>query len=109
MVPGVFPIEAVEAVLAGRADVSTGGAGAIGLLSGLIDKSLVQRSERSVAATRPLYLMLDTMRAYGATALDAAGERADALEGLARYCASDTTRAAAGLVGPIDRLARSRA
>ena len=100
VVPGVFPIEAVEAVLVGRADVSTGGAGAIGLLSGLIDKSLVQRSERSVATTRPLYIMLDTMRAYGATALDAAGERDDAMEGLARYCASDTTRAAAGLVGP---------
>ena len=40
------------------------------------------------------------MRAYATQELDATGERDDALEGLARYCASEASLAAAGLVGP---------
>src|SRR5262245_60190054 len=98
VLPGLFPISAAEAVLAGRA--LQGGGDALRLVGGLIDKSLLQRSEASVVATRPLYLMLDTMRAYATQELDAAGERGDALEGLVRYCASEASLAAAGLVGP---------
>jgi tetratricopeptide (TPR) repeat protein len=44
--------------------------------------------------------MLDTMRAYATHELDAVGERDDALEGLARYCASEASVAVTGLVGP---------
>jgi hypothetical protein len=46
----------------------------------LIDKSLLLRSETSVAG-RPLYDMLETVRAYAALELTSAGERDDALEG----------------------------
>ena len=54
-------------------------------VAGLIDKSLLLRAETSVAA-RPLYQMLETVRAYAALELAAAGERDDAMEGLVRYC-----------------------
>ena len=65
----------------------------------MIDKSLLLRAETSVAA-RPLYQMLETVRAYAALELAAAGERDDALEGLARYCTGEAALAAEGLVGP---------
>ena len=48
--------------------------------AGLIDKSLLLRAETSVA-TRPLYQMLETVRAYAAHELAASGERDDALAG----------------------------
>jgi hypothetical protein len=65
----------------------------------LIDKSLLLRAETSVAS-RPLYQMLETVRAYAALELVAAGERNDALEGLARYCIDEAALAKKGLVGP---------
>ena len=70
----------------------------LGALADLIDKSLLLRSETSVA-DRPLYEMLETVRAYAALELTASGERDDALEALARYCAGEARRAAEGLVG----------
>ncbi len=100
VLPGLFPVDAAEAVLTDPHASHGGGTDALRLVSSLIDKSLLQRSEASVVATRPLYLMLDTMRAYATHELDAAGERDDAREGLARYCASEASLAAAGLVGP---------
>ena len=36
-------------------------------------------------ASRPLYRMLETVRAYAAQELAASGEREDALDGLANY------------------------
>jgi predicted ATPase len=100
VLPGLFPIDAAEAVLTGQHASHAGGSDALTLVTSLIDKSPLQQSEASVAATHPLYLMLDTMRAYATQQLDAAGERDDAREGLARYCASETSLAATGLVGP---------
>jgi predicted ATPase len=47
-------------------------------------------------ATCPLYQMLETVRAYAMLELTAAGERDDALEGLARYCTGEASRAAEG-------------
>ena len=44
--------------------------------------------------------MLETVRAYAALELAAAGERDDALEGLVRYCTGEASLAAEGLVGP---------
>ena len=97
--PGRFPIEAAAAVLAGREGSSDRSDEALRAAAGLIDKSLLLRAETSVA-TRPLYQMLETVRAYAALELTAAGERDDALEGLARYCIGEASRAAKGLVGP---------
>jgi len=97
--PGRFPIEAAAAVLAGRADASVGSDEVLGSVAELIDKNLLLRVETSVV-TRPLYDMLQTVRAYSALELDAAGERDDAMEGLVRYCTGEASVAAAGLVGP---------
>ena len=71
---------------------------ALGAVAGLADKSLLLRAESTVP-TRPLYQMLETVRAYAALELTAAVEREDALEGLARYCAAEASLAADGLVG----------
>ena len=43
--------------------------------------------------------MLETVRAYAALELSAAGERDDAMEGLVRYCIDESSLAAEGLVG----------
>jgi predicted ATPase/DNA-binding XRE family transcriptional regulator len=96
--PGRFPIEAAAAVLAGREGDSARSDEPVRAVAGLIDKSLLLRAETSVA-TRPLYQMLETVRAFATLELAAAGERDDALEGLAQYCARETSLAAKGLVG----------
>jgi hypothetical protein len=44
--------------------------------------------------------MLETVRAYAALELTAAGERNDAIEGLVRYCTMEASAAADGLKGP---------
>jgi predicted ATPase/DNA-binding XRE family transcriptional regulator len=98
VLPGPFPIDAAEAVLASHEASHCGGEG-LRRVGGLIDKSLLQRSETS-QVTRPLYQMLETVRAYAARELAAAGERDDALEGLVRYCTGEASLAAEGLVGP---------
>jgi predicted ATPase/DNA-binding XRE family transcriptional regulator len=98
-VPGRFPIEAAAAVVAGRDATRARNDEALAAVARLIDKSLLQRVESSTA-TRQLYQMLETVRAYAAQELTAAGERDDAMEGLARYCAVEASLAAEGLVGP---------
>jgi predicted ATPase len=107
--PGRFSIDAAAAVLADRAGPSSGGDNALGAAASLIDKSLLLRAETSVAA-RPMFQMLETVRAYAALELTAAGERDDAMEGLARYCVGEASRAAKGLMGPaqVEWLARVR-
>jgi predicted ATPase/DNA-binding XRE family transcriptional regulator len=97
--PGRFPIEAAAAVLAGPEGSSPRSDEALGAAAALMDKSLLLRAETSVE-TRPLYQMLETVRAYAALELTAAGERDDAMEGLARYCTGEAVLAAKGLVGP---------
>jgi len=97
-VPGRFPLAAAAAVLTGREGSSAEGDGALDAVAALIDKSLVVRTATSVAS-RPLYQMLETVRGYAALELAAAGERDEALEGLARYCVGEASRAARGLVG----------
>ena len=44
--------------------------------------------------------MLETVRAYAALELTAAGERDDALAGLGRYCTTEASLAAQELFGP---------
>jgi len=96
--PGRFPLEAAAAVLAGRDGPLPANDDALGMVAGLIDRSLLLRAEASVA-TRPLYRMLETVRAYASLELTAKSEHDDALEGLARYCVGEAASAAEGLVG----------
>ncbi len=95
--PGRFPIEAAAAV-AGRENAPDKSQDALRAAAGLMDRSLLLRAESSVAG-RPLYQMLETVRAYAALELTAAGERTDAMEGLVAYCAAEASLAAEGLVG----------
>jgi predicted ATPase/DNA-binding XRE family transcriptional regulator len=99
VLPDRFPIEAAEAVLAGGTASADAGEDALGAVAGLIDKSLLLRADTSLPA-RPLYQMLETVRAYGTLELVAGGERDDALEGLARYCTGEAALATHGLMGP---------
>src|SRR4029077_3349994 len=48
---------------------------------------------------RPLYQMLETVRAYAALELTTAGETEDALEGLTSYCTREAALAMEGMVG----------
>jgi tetratricopeptide (TPR) repeat protein len=97
--PGRFSIDAAAAVLGGRAASSARRDHALTAVANLIDKSLLFRSETSTA-TRQVYEMLETVRAYAALELTASGERDDALDALARYCTREASLAAEGLVGP---------
>jgi predicted ATPase/DNA-binding XRE family transcriptional regulator len=97
--PGRFPIEAAEAVLAGDRIASGGNDAALQAVAGLIDRSLLLRAEGHDTPTRPLYSMLETVRAFAALELQAAGERDDAMDGLARYCLGEASRAGEGLIG----------
>jgi predicted ATPase/DNA-binding XRE family transcriptional regulator len=99
VLPGPFPIDAAASVLAGRSTTTNDGE-ALGAVSCLIDKSLLVRIQPSVVSTRPMYQMLETVRAYAALELVSAGERENASDGLAGYCTSEASRAASGLVGP---------
>jgi predicted ATPase/DNA-binding XRE family transcriptional regulator len=99
IVPGRFSMAAAAAVLAGREDSSSLSDEALRAAAGLIDKSLLLRSETSVASC-PSYDMLETVRAYAALELTTAGERDDAMEGLVRYTSVEASLAAEGLVGP---------
>ena len=67
-----------------RGTTSTAGGGR------LIDKSLLLRARR-LWRYGPLYHMLETVRAYAALELTAAGERDDAMEGLVRYCSAEAS------------------
>jgi predicted ATPase/DNA-binding XRE family transcriptional regulator len=95
--PGRFPLEAAAAVLTGSNEFSSGSDDALDAVAALIDKSLVVRAETSVAI-RPLYQMLETVRAYAALELASAGERERAVDGLVRYCDAEASRAARGLM-----------
>jgi predicted ATPase len=98
VLPGRFPAEAVAWVLSGGSATDAPSHDALSLLSALVDKSLLLVTPP--VATRPLYQMFETVRAYAADALGAGAERDDAVEGLVRYCLTESVRAEAGLVGP---------
>ena len=99
VLPGPFSIEAAAAVLAGRLASSESTDFAIAVVADLIDKSLIQRADHH-GTGRPLYRMLETVRAFAAAELAMSGERDDAMEGLARHYAAEVSQAALGLVGP---------
>jgi predicted ATPase/transcriptional regulator with XRE-family HTH domain len=97
--PGRFRVEAVAAVLAGREASSATLDEALHGVAALIDKSLLLRAKPALAAP-PVYEQLETVRAYAARELATAGERDDAMEGLARYCMREASLASDGLIGP---------
>jgi predicted ATPase/DNA-binding XRE family transcriptional regulator len=99
VLPGLFPIDAAAAVLAG-CHTTTDDADALRAAAGLVDKSLLVRAQTSVVPTCELYQMLETVRAYAALELARSGEQDEAYEGLVRYCASEASLAATGWVGP---------
>jgi predicted ATPase/DNA-binding XRE family transcriptional regulator len=106
--PGLFSIDAAAMVLSGGEGVPPTGDEALAALAALIDKSLLLRAEASLPH-RPLYHMLETIRAYAAVELAASGERDDAVEGMTRYCLGEASRARDELTGPaqlewLDRL-----
>jgi len=96
--PGRFSIDAAAVILAGRDASSVRSDHVLGAVASLIDKSLLLRSE--ISGARPMYEMLETVRAYAALKLTASGERDGALEALARHCTREASLAADGLVGP---------
>jgi len=96
--PGRFPIDAATAMFAGSAGTPAGGDDVLAAAAGLVDKSLLLRAETSVAS-RPLYQMLETVRAFAALELATAGEREQALTGVVRYCTGEAALAGRGLVG----------
>jgi len=98
VLPGPFPIGAAAAVLAGREEADTDDR-ALRATARLMDKSLLVRSEGSRGLTGSLYQMLETVRAYAGLQLAAASERDAAMEGLTRYCATEASLAAEGLIG----------
>jgi predicted ATPase/transcriptional regulator with XRE-family HTH domain len=99
VLPGRFSIEAAAAVLADT-DGSAGSVDqALTAAARLIDKSLLLRVEPSTTS-RPLYQMLETVRAYASLALTDAGQHGTATERLVNHCVREATLAAEGLVGP---------
>ncbi len=96
--PGVFTLEAAEAV-AGP------GAGAVVLR--LVDCSLLV-PPRAGPDGRSRYVMLETLRAYGAGLLAGAGEQEQAAAALAGYALRVAKQAAAGLQSGDGELAAAR-
>ncbi|HEY6829821.1 MAG TPA: hypothetical protein VI259_23355, partial [Gemmatimonadaceae bacterium] len=96
--PTRFSIDAAVAVLAGRTEFSATIDDAVAAAASLIDKSLLVRTDNP-AQTRPMFQILETVRAYAATELTKCGELDEASEGLARYCGDEAFLAARGLFG----------
>lgn len=97
--PGRFSVDAAAAVLGTAGEVADPDR-AFTAAAALIDKSLLHRVD-APGAPRALYQMLETVRAYAAQALTLAAEHDEALDGLARYCLREATRAEVELVGPL--------
>ncbi|HET7696350.1 MAG TPA: helix-turn-helix domain-containing protein [Vicinamibacterales bacterium] len=98
VLPDRFPIEAAAAVCAGRDGVPRSTDEALGTVAGLIDRSLLLRGD-APASTRPLFVMLETVRAFAGAELRTAGDYDAAMEGLTRYCTAEAELAGAGLIG----------
>lgn len=95
---GPFPIEAVVAVTGDDDRPAVPVDAALLAVADLLDKSLVVRGE-STDTSRILYRTLETVRAFAARELDAAGERPPAADRLACYCRQQARAAASELPG----------
>lgn len=94
---GPFPIEAAAAVQTDDGVAPAPLEHARRTVAGLVERSVLQCVESS-RSTRPLYRMLETVRAYAAGALTDS-ERDLAMEGLVRYCLAATAAAEDQLTG----------
>jgi hypothetical protein len=82
LIPGRFPIDAAAAVLGDDAE-GTVSEHALAAVARLIDKSLLVRDDG--VSERPLYRMLETVRAYASNEARSMGERDRVLARLASY------------------------
>src|SRR5262249_53688566 len=96
--PGPFTLEAAGAVA---------GAGAEAAVLRLVDCSLVSPPRPGPGGRLP-YVLLETLRAYGARLLAQAGEQDQAAAALARYALGVAEDAAAGLATTTGELAAAR-
>jgi predicted ATPase/DNA-binding CsgD family transcriptional regulator len=96
--PGPFTLEAAEAVAGTDAGL---------VVLRLVDCSLLA-PPRTGPDGRPRYLMLDTLRAYGARLRDQAGEQEEAAAALAAYALRVAEQAAAGLQTAAGEVAAAR-
>ena len=88
---GGFMLDAAESVNAETA-------GVLDVVSGLVDKSLVQRAVRTADGAR--FTMLETIREYATERLEASGEQVDAVRAHAEYFTGLAERAEPFLRGP---------
>jgi hypothetical protein len=96
-VPGPFSLEGAAAVLGTPADPAGAPTDPLPMVASLVDKSLLTRVEG--ARNRPLYQMLETVRAWAR--LEASTDERDAVaEALTRHCAREVSLAADRLTGP---------
>jgi predicted ATPase/class 3 adenylate cyclase/DNA-binding CsgD family transcriptional regulator len=96
--PGPFTLEAAETVAGASAGLA---------VLRLVDCSLIV-PPRAGRDGRPRYLMLETLRAYGARRLAEAGERPEAAAALTRHALQVAWQAAAGLETRDGELAAAR-
>ncbi|MER6912449.1 BTAD domain-containing putative transcriptional regulator [Streptomyces sp. NPDC000594] len=97
-------LEAAEAVCAdedgGQGDGGIAGGDVLDLLARLVDRSLVVVADR---AGGPVYRLLESVKAYGAERLEAAGETGAVRDRHSRHYGGLALRAAPGLRGPDQR------
>ncbi len=98
VLPGPFPMEAAAAVLSDGHAPHVAARETLQIVAGLIERSLLLRVERPAAA-RPLYRMLETVRAYAAAQLAASDEDDAAMASLAQYCLTAADAAGEHLTG----------
>jgi predicted ATPase/DNA-binding CsgD family transcriptional regulator len=96
--PGQFTLEAAEAIA---------GAGAANVVFRLVECSLLT-PPRSGVDDRARYLMLETLRAYGAERLAEAGEQQEAAAALAKYALVVAEQAGAGVETQAGEMAAAR-
>lgn len=98
VLPGQFSIEAAAAVCGDATPDASDAEHIQRIVAGLMERSLLVRAERA-AGHRPLYRMLDTVRAYAAGELIASGEHDATMAALAGYCGATAAAAADHLTG----------
>ena len=98
--PGFFSIDTAATMLAAPGEERADPADTLAAVAALIDKSLVVRAD-ACAINRPTYLMLETVRAFAARELEAAGESERAREALTQYCVREAAAAWDQLVSPM--------
>jgi hypothetical protein len=98
VLPGRFAAEAASCVLSGRSADGVPVNDALAVLSALVDKSLLLVT--SPVATRTAVSDVRNGSCVRSREVEAEAQRDDAIEGLVRYCLTESARAEAGLVGP---------